>query len=62
LDPNAITLAVAASIRHQDTGYDTLLMSGMSRDTARRQVRPAIDRVLTAWRQPQSPHLPSRTS
>jgi hypothetical protein len=53
---------VAASIRHQDTGYDTLLMSGMSRDTARRQVQPAIDRVLTAWRQPQPPHLPSRTS
>jgi hypothetical protein len=62
LDPNAITLAVAASIRHQDTGYDMLLMSGMSRDTARHQVQPAIDRVLTAWRRPQPPHLPSRTS
>jgi hypothetical protein len=52
LDEEAITLAVAASVRHQDTGYDTLLMSGLSRDAARHQVRPAIDRVLTAWRQP----------
>jgi hypothetical protein len=52
LDENAITLAVVASVRHQDTGYDTLLMSGLPRDAARDQVRPAIDRVLTAWRQP----------
>jgi hypothetical protein len=51
LDENAITLAVAAAVRHQDTGYDTLLMSGLPRDAAREQVRPAIDRVLTAWRQ-----------
>ena len=50
LDENAITLAVAASVRHQDTGYDTLLMSGLPRDAARHQVQPAIDRVLTAWR------------
>ena len=50
LDENAITLAVVASVRHQDTGYDTLLMSGLPRDAARARVRPAIDRVLTAWR------------
>ena len=52
LDEDAITLAVVASIRHQDTGYDALLMSGMPRDTARDHVRDAIDRVLTAWRDP----------
>src|SRR5947208_6329514 len=28
LDPEAISLAVAASVRHLDTGYDELLMSG----------------------------------
>ena len=50
LDEDAITLAVAASIRHQDTGYDALLMSGMPRDAARDRVRDSIDRVLTAWR------------
>ena len=52
LDENAITLAVAASVRHQDTGYDSLLMFGLPRDAARHQVQAAINRVLTAWRQP----------
>jgi hypothetical protein len=32
-----------------DTGYDDLLMSGVSRDEARARTRPAIDRILTAW-------------
>jgi hypothetical protein len=50
LDEDAITLAVIASVRHQDTGYDSLLMSGMPRDAARDRVRPAIDLVLANWR------------
>src|SRR5215472_2832273 len=50
LGENAITLAVAASVRHEDTSYDALLMSGLPRDAARDQVRPASDRVLAAWR------------
>ena len=49
LDETAITLAVVASVRHQDTDYDSLLMAGLSRDEARERVRPAIDRVLQAW-------------
>ena len=52
LDSNAITLAVIASVRHEDTGYDTLLMRGMARAEARDRVRDTIDRVLTAWRKP----------
>ena len=52
LDSDAITLAVIASIRHQDTGYDALLMSGMARAEARDRVRDKIDWVLTAWREP----------
>jgi hypothetical protein len=50
LDEDAIVLAVVASIRHQDTGYDSLLMKGVPRDVARDRVRSDIDRVLTAWR------------
>jgi hypothetical protein len=50
LDEDAIVLAVVASVRHQDTSYDSLLMAGMPRDVARDEVRPAIDRVLTTWR------------
>ncbi len=30
-DPDAVRLAVAASVRHADTGYDELLMSGIDR-------------------------------
>ena len=49
LDEEAITLAVIASVRHEDTGYDSLLMSGVPRETARDKVAPSIDRVLAAW-------------
>ncbi|MGH3172140.1 MAG: DUF2293 domain-containing protein [Trebonia sp.] len=49
LDARAITLAVVASVRHQDTDYDSLLMSGVARDDARERIASAIDRVLTAW-------------
>jgi len=49
LDEQALTLAVVASVRHQDTDYDSLLMSGIPRDEARDRIRPAIDRILAAW-------------
>jgi hypothetical protein len=49
LDTEAITRAVIASVRHEDTGYDSLLMSGLARADARDEVRPAIDRVLAGW-------------
>jgi hypothetical protein len=50
LDPEAIELAVVASVRHRDTPYDDLLMSGADRAEAREQVRPDVDRVLESWR------------
>jgi len=49
LDEQALTLAVVASVRHQDTDYDALLMSGVPREEARDRIRPAIDRILAAW-------------
>jgi hypothetical protein len=49
LDEQAITLAVVASIRHQDTDYDDLLMSGVAREDARSRIRPAIDAILATW-------------
>src|SRR6185312_11138478 len=39
LDPEAVHLAVAASVRHVDTAYDELLVSGVDRETARDRVR-----------------------
>jgi hypothetical protein len=52
LDEQAVTLAVIASVRHQDTDYDELLMTGVPRAVAREKVRPAVDRVLAAWQHP----------
>jgi len=52
LDEEAITLAVVASVRHEDTEYDSLLMSGVSREDARDRIRSAVDRILAAWVQP----------
>src|SRR4051812_31854622 len=49
LDQDAIRLAVVASIRHEDTDYDQLLMSGMGRAEARATVQRAIERTLAAW-------------
>ncbi len=49
LDPDATRLAVAASVRHLDTDYDELLMSGVDRETARRQVCERVEEVLSGW-------------
>lgn len=50
LDQQALELAVVASIRHQDTDYDELLMTGVPRNNAREQVREKVDGVLDRWR------------
>jgi hypothetical protein len=50
LDPEAVTLAVVASVRHLDTPYDALLMSGVARMDARAQVTDRIEAVLDSWR------------
>lgn len=53
LDPRAVTPAVAASVRHEDTGYDELLMSGVPRTAARDQVRSEVQRILASWQAPE---------
>ena len=50
LDANAIELAVIAAVRHQDTGYDELLMAGLDREAARSRVQAEIERVVAVWR------------
>lgn len=50
LDPDTVSLAVAASVRHVDTDYDALLMSGVDRETTRRRVRERVEDVLRGWR------------
>ncbi len=52
LDPKVIELAVTASVRHSDTPYDELLMSGLGREQARTQVRSEVETILDSWRNP----------
>jgi hypothetical protein len=47
--PAGMTLDDFCSVRHQDTDYDSLLMSGVPRDLARDRIRPGIDRILASW-------------
>lgn len=50
LDETAVRAAVIASVRHEDTEYDALLMSGVPRAAARDRIRADVDRVLARWR------------
>jgi hypothetical protein len=50
LHPDAIALAVAAAVRHEDTRYDELLMAGVNRADARECVRDEMERILEYWR------------
>ena len=50
LHPTVIDLAVTASVRHRDTPYDELLMTGTPREEARYRVRDEVAAVLETWR------------
>ncbi|MFU8887226.1 MAG: DUF2293 domain-containing protein [Trueperaceae bacterium] len=50
LDAEAVHLAVAAHVRHHETGYDALLASGLGRHEARDRVAPRVREVLRLWR------------
>ncbi|WP_128377795.1 DUF2293 domain-containing protein [Streptomyces cavernae] len=46
----AVTSAVIAAVRHADTPYDQLLMSGVPRPEARRRTASTVEAVLRGWR------------
>ena len=50
LSEGAVVSAVAASVRHMDTPYDQLLMSGVPRHEARRRIGAAVETALRGWR------------
>ena len=50
LEEEAIELAVRAHIRHAETEYDELLLSGYDRSLARAEVEDRIRDVLEQWR------------
>lgn len=49
LDEQAVRLAVAAHIRHAETDYDELFLSGIERSDARAMVRDTVEEVLEHW-------------
>ncbi|GAA3306656.1 hypothetical protein GCM10020295_63460 [Streptomyces cinereospinus] len=50
LTEGAVTSAVVAAVRHVDTPYDQLLMSGVSWYEARRRIAAPVAAVLREWR------------
>ncbi|RMB87326.1 DUF2293 domain-containing protein [Streptomyces shenzhenensis] len=50
LSEGAVVSAVVAAVRHLDTPYDRLLMSGVPRHEARRRIAVAVEAVLRGWR------------
>ena len=48
-DEEAVRLAMIAHIRHTETQYDELLLSGYNRSDARSQVREKVEHVLHTW-------------
>ena len=54
LDREAVTLAVVAAVRHADTPYDALLMSGVDREEARWRIEAQVEEILERWRRPKA--------
>ncbi len=50
LQSDAVELAAIASIRHEDTDYDELLMAGVDRTEARERVHNDVEHALETWR------------
>lgn len=50
LDESAVRLAVVAHVRHTETNYDELLVSGCDRQEARARVDDQLSTVLRAWK------------
>ncbi len=51
LDEKAVRLAVTAHVRHTETNYDDLLVSGFERGEARYAVQSVVSLTLDAWEQ-----------
>ncbi|MGV3614052.1 MAG: DUF2293 domain-containing protein [Fimbriimonas sp.] len=49
-DPDKITLAVRAHVRHVHTDYDALLVGGVDRADARARIARRLDAVVDGWR------------
>ncbi|EJL51629.1 hypothetical protein PMI09_04419 [Rhizobium sp. CF122] len=46
----AVGITMQNYLRHNMTRYEGLLLAGVSREDARRLVKPKIDRMIRSWR------------
>jgi hypothetical protein len=61
LGDSAVLLAVAAHVRHAETGYDSLLIEGYERWQAREEVQWDVNEILARWQQPAKSAAAHRT-
>lgn len=45
----AVGITMQNHLRHHHTNYDTLLLSGMDRQEARRLVQPRVNALIRSW-------------
>ncbi|MBB2703122.1 MULTISPECIES: DUF2293 domain-containing protein [Rhizobium] len=51
---NAVGIVMHNSLRHLMTEYETLLLHGVGRLTARKLVQPKINQMLAIWQKPKA--------
>ncbi|MGA9536830.1 MAG: DUF2293 domain-containing protein [Desulfobacterales bacterium] len=61
-DVSAVRLAVVAHVRHTETEYDELLMSGWDRYDARQRIADQVDSVLSKWQETNVRHAQKENS
>lgn len=46
----AVGITMQTHLRHYHTDYDTLLLTGIDREEARRRVQPRVNAMINSWR------------
>ncbi|MDM7979027.1 MAG: DUF2293 domain-containing protein [Rhizobium sp.] len=46
----AVGITMQTHLRHHHTDYDTLLLTGIDREEARRRVQPRVNAMIRSWR------------
>jgi hypothetical protein len=46
----AVGITMQTHLRHHHTDYDTLLLTGIDREEARRRVQPRVNAMIHSWR------------
>ncbi|THV23057.1 DUF2293 domain-containing protein [Peteryoungia ipomoeae] len=50
----AVGITMQTHLRHLHTDYDTLLLTGIDREEARRRVQPRVNAMIGSWRRRKS--------